>query len=551
MNRQDAEQFLTASLKPIFGFALKRCKSVPDAEDLAQEIAARTFRALLAREDVEDPTHFLWTVAHNTLCNYYRDTAKNAVGVSLDEATFLTAPADDPDDADAQTLRRLRQEIAYLSETQRRIVIAYYFENRKQAEIARELNVPVGTVKWHLFEAKKELKRGMQTMRETSELRFHPIKFDSYGTVGSIGTKSPAEFFRSALAQNLCYSVRNRAKTVNEIADDLGVSPIYVGSEAEHLAEYGFLRFEKGKYLANFLISEPTVELLTLQNEMYRRAAVLFANDLFDALTGSEILDDPGILCGQTDGAVRLREAEKADRNFVFFALIPYIAACAQDEREEQAVSFEEVATYRPDGAHDIYHATILPEHLTLPADYVPMKNWSGPMWEACGGRTLWRVDSEWSDRPLPTPHFSEDAKRVLLLYAREQEDALAVEEYAWLAERGYLKTTGDPDGNFKSAWQVVVLATREIREKLLSLGAQIKEKHRAAFDALKAPYTAAVLDSVPAHLRKVKQYELQFLFRSDGWFLLHCLTALLQNGKLKEPTQGQRKALSMLILEE
>ena len=49
--------------------------------------------------------------------------------------------------------------------------------------------------------------------------------------------------------------------------------------------------------------------------------------------------------------------------------------------------------------------------------------------------------------------------------------------------------------------------------------------------------YAEAVLESVPAHLRNVKEYELQFVFHADGWFLVHCITTLLKNGKLKKPT--------------
>ena len=54
MDRQDVEKTVTEYLKPIFGFALKRCKSVQDAEDLSQEIAAKAFRALLVKDDVAD-----------------------------------------------------------------------------------------------------------------------------------------------------------------------------------------------------------------------------------------------------------------------------------------------------------------------------------------------------------------------------------------------------------------------------------------------------------------------------------------------------------------
>ena len=159
MNRQDVKKIITEYLKPIFGFALKRCKSIHDAEDLSQEIAIRAFRALLVKDDVVDMGKFIWTVAHNTLSNYYRDAAKSMFGVSIDEVAELIDPYSELDtDDNRDAIRRLQTEIAYLSKLQRRIVIAYYFENRKQADIAWELGIPLGTVKWHLFEAKKELK---------------------------------------------------------------------------------------------------------------------------------------------------------------------------------------------------------------------------------------------------------------------------------------------------------------------------------------------------------------------------------------------------------
>ncbi len=319
MNRQDAERIITEYLKPVFGFALKRCKNIHDAEDLSQEIVTKAFRALLARDDIGDTGRFIWTVAHNALSNYYRDAAKGMTGVSLDEvAELLAAPEVEIGiDDSAEAIRSLQREIAYLSGLQRRIVIAYYFENRRQADIAREMGIPLGTVKWHLFEAKKELKRGMDTMRKSGELKFNPIRFHSIGTNGCAGTKATEDFLHSALSQNICYSVRNTAKTINEIADDLGVSPVYVETEAAYLEEYGFLRQQKDKYIVNFIISEPTAELLTMQDKMYKRAAGLFANALYDELTASGLLDDPAILCRQTDGPVLLTEEPEADRNFI------------------------------------------------------------------------------------------------------------------------------------------------------------------------------------------------------------------------------------------
>ncbi len=552
MNRQDAEKIITEYLKPIFGFALKRCKTPHDAEDLSQDIVLKAFRALLIKDDIGDVNKFIWTIAHNALSNYYRDSAKSVIGVSIDDVAELIADPDSiiDDEADADVVRRLQSEIAYLSKLQRKIVIAYYFENRKQADIAKDLDIPLGTVKWHLFEAKKELKRGMDTMRKTSELKFNPIKFNGYGINGSSGSRNPDEFFRSSLTQNICYSVRNIAKTVNEIADDLGVSPVYVETEVDILEEYGFLVKQKDKYLINFCISEPTAELLTMQNDMYKKAAELFANELFDELTNSGILDDPRIFCNYTlpDS---MQDNPQRDKNFLLWSLIPYIAAWSGEAIMDKRITFEEVATIRPDGGYNIMHASVFPDDMVLPVDYVYMKNWCGPMWNEHGGRILWQIDSEWSDRGDYKGFFvyADDAKRVLSLYEHEQEFLLSKEDYAWLSERGYIKTWGDYDGCFKTAWKLVVLTDKTVQRELLSIGDRIKAKYKEDFDRIKAPYAKAIIESVPAHLQKIKEYELQYVFHSDGWFLLHCIVTLLNNGKLKPPTDEQRKSLTTMII--
>ena len=69
MKRQDAEKIITEYLKPIFGFALKRCKNAQDAEDLSQDIVLKAFRALLIKDDIGDVSKFIWAIAHNTLSN--------------------------------------------------------------------------------------------------------------------------------------------------------------------------------------------------------------------------------------------------------------------------------------------------------------------------------------------------------------------------------------------------------------------------------------------------------------------------------------------------
>lgn len=552
MDRQFAEKITTEYLKPIFGFALKRCKNIQDAEDLSQEIVLRAFRALLLREDIVDAEKFIWIIAHNALSNYYRDNVRNMVGISIDEiADTLVDLTVEPEEEKVDAVHRLQGEIAYLSKLQRRIVIAYYFENRRQADIAEELGIPLGTVKWHLFEAKKELKRGMDTMRNTSELKFNPIQFKSYGISGASGTKSLEEFFRATLPQNICYSVRRDYKTINEIADDLGVSPVYVESEVEFLEEYGFLLKQKDKYIANFIMEEPTEEFLTLMSQTYAAAAKLFANDLYDTLMASGLLDDPSILCSQTDGPVTLTEEIIPERNFILWSLIPYITAFSgrKLQKEKSNITFDEVATYRPDGSHNIFRATVYNPDLKGAKDVLSLGDWSGPSWNGWDGNIFWQIQCQWTNREMIQGYqYEANARRILSLYQREQQELLSRDEYTWLAEQGLIKTCGEYDGIFKSAWQIVILRDQKVQEKLLEIGQQVKARHLDAFDELKKPYAKATLEAVPPHLRKVKEFELQYMFHDDARFLLHCMLELLESGKLTELPQGQRKAACTLI---
>lgn len=551
MKRERAEKLTTEYLTAIYGFALKRCANLQDAEDLTQEIVLKVFRSFLCRDDIEAPDKFIWTVAHNTLSNYYREKTKIAMGIPMgDFAELLSLDNDTADDlVEKETIDRLHKEIAYLSKLQRKIVIAYYFENKKQETIATELGIPLGTVKWHLFEAKKNLKKGIDTMRQIGQLQFNPIKFELCGTNGSPGTKGAnSNLLRSTFSQNIVYSVWKEAKTVGKIADDLGVSPVYVESEAEYLAEYGFLTEKSGKYLCNILIDEASNELIALKDKMYRQAAKVFANELFDELTNSGILKDPRIICAQTDKPITLTSHERADDHFILWSLIPYIAARSGEGLMDQSISFDEVATIRPDGGHNLCYASIAAPNVKSPMYFESMLQFCGSCWNRNEDYTLWQIDSEWSSQRI-NDGYIDKAGRILSLLSRKEDDLLSKDEYAFLAENGIIKTNGDDDSNFKTAMQIVWLENTDINNELIAIGDRIKERHWSEFEAWKKPFVKAVLNETPKHLQKMQKYGLQYIFFSDGWFILHCLKELVNHGKLKLPTEEQKKSLTTIIV--
>lgn len=551
MVQKQAERIIAQYLKPIYGFALKRCISLQDAQDLAQEIAFKVFRALLIRDDIENVEKYIWTAAHNALANYYRDKTKRAIGIPIDELAE-TLPFDNESiSADEKELiERLHTEIAYLSKLQRRIVIAYYYENRQQEAIAKELGIPLGTVKWHLFEAKKELKEGMSSMREAGELKFNPIRFSMCGFSGSTGTKGGVEsFLRSSLAQNIAYCVSKEAKTINEIAAALGVSPVYVESEAEYLEEYGFLIKKNNKYLINFLLEEGNEEIAAIMNNMYQQAAKRFANELFDALADSPVLEDDNMFCfNRMEGIDEIEKVPifKKDKNFMLWALIPYIAALSGEELRDRRISFEEACTIRPDGGQNICYASIEGGH--EPMYFDSMLKFCGPCWNGFADKfILWTIDTEWSRRRVDENYQLRVRQDLAILERFLKGEELSEYEMAYMYEKGYLRRYSSEKGAW-TALQIGWIRNEEANKTILAYGDRIKEKCKAEFDAAKAPYVKAVLDATPKHLHKMKMFGLQYVFYSDAWFILHCMKELVNNGKLKPPTDEQKKSLTTLI---
>ncbi|MBE6563589.1 MAG: sigma-70 family RNA polymerase sigma factor [Ruminococcaceae bacterium] len=541
MDAINAEKIITEYMRPIFGFALKRTKSEADAEDLSQEIVMKAYRALVTKDDVGDAEKFIWAIAHNTLANYYRDTARQYVGISVDEITeTLWDGEEDPSEKliREETAARLQKEIAYLSKLRRRIIIAYYYENKKQSEIAKELGVPEGTVKWNLYEAKKELKKGMDTMRR-NELKFNPVKFELCGASGSYGPQMiGSKNFESAISQNILYAVREEPLTVNEIADALGISPVYVEDEAEKLADNGFLTKHGSKYLCNIIIDEPTNELFALEEEMYKKAAYLYANALYDELSADPILDDPSVI-----------SCEK-DKNFLMWSLIPYLASNCRPSDEKDKVSFEEAATPRPDGGVNIGYATVIHHDVKRPM------LWDAITKEFCGAGSfespkslLWQTDTPWSGGKRIDRAYIHRTERILSLFERERDGGeLSLDDCVFLAENGFKRIENTEYGHIAHN-ECVVIHGKENADKLRAIGIKVRERYKKEFYALKKPYSKAVIENTPKQMRKMQEFVQQYLLSSDGWFLIYCLWELVENGKLQVPEEKDRSSVTKIII--
>lgn len=220
----------------------------------------------------------------------------------------------------------------------------------------------------------------------------------------------------------------------------------------------------------------------------------------------------------------------------------------------DKAVSFEEAATMRPDGGHNICQAFISTAKDTLPKYHDSLRNLGGPCWNRHKEWIWWFIDNEWSERRLVDDSFIFKAEEALKLIDREYNDdagLLSADEYAFLVEFGIMRMIGNYDDIFKTAYKCVFINGKRMKDKMLSIGDKIKEKHFDEFNALKKPFIDAVLRTTPKQLHTMKKFCLQSIFTSDGYFMAHCLKELVNNGKLKLPDENEKKSLSMLIIRD
>lgn len=533
------EEIIKEYIQKIYGFTLRKTATLQDAEDLTQEISLKLYRALNSNPDISNFEAYLWRTCHNVLANYYRGRVRSFVSVDIDGLSECIKDSDKTPEESLivqENIKSLGAEIAHLSKIQRQVITLYYYSGKKQEEIALLLGIPKGTVKWHLFEAKSELKKGMESMRNISELKFNPVKFNLMGLSGAIGTMGgTGSFFRSSLSQNIAYCIYKGERTINEIADLLGVSPVYVESEIEFLEEYGFILKRPGnKYIANILIDEPNTKIMELQNEMYEKAAKLISNEVFDRLYGNEILDSEMLY--YPDG----------DRNFLMWAIVLYALACSETD-EAHTISFEEAATVRKDGGQNIPYASIENEAVPKPKYFESMKNWYGPMWNGTENLILWQINSQWSDRNQDMDSYQMHIQRDLKLLDRfTKGDLLSTDEYAYMVEKGYIKGIYD---NF--SLDIVWIKDKETKMRLLQIASEIKMKYKNELRQIKEKYIKYVLADTPKHLQKMQSFGLPYIFKSDGWFLLYSVIELLENGRLSIVPEEKRKSLATLIISE
>ena len=125
------------------------------AEDLAQDVMLMVFRKSAQVRDREAFRYWLFTIARNTLRSYYDKHRREVETVDLaDVSDRSLAVSEKPGDTPAFEFLHW---MAFLDSRESEVMRLRFIEDWEYHEIAAARSIPIGTVQWRVFNAKKKL----------------------------------------------------------------------------------------------------------------------------------------------------------------------------------------------------------------------------------------------------------------------------------------------------------------------------------------------------------------------------------------------------------
>ena len=150
--------------EPIYLMLLRMTHSPVDADDLTIEAFGKAFRQLSSYTPQNTFATWLFSIASNhgidfIRCQHMRLVPLNSMSVTdEDDAYEYPFPSDDPTPEEELITRQrdkiVRDLVDRLAPRYRRIVNMRYFDELSYEEIAKQLNIPLGTVKIQLRRAR-------------------------------------------------------------------------------------------------------------------------------------------------------------------------------------------------------------------------------------------------------------------------------------------------------------------------------------------------------------------------------------------------------------
>ncbi len=231
-------------------FCVKRISDSEAAKDLAQDILYEAVRALSSDREIVSFYSWYWKTARNKYADYIRH--KRNPDLPIEAAGGIAADVPQPIEKliAEEDISALNYSLSRLASSYREIMIRFYLREQSVQSVADDLGIPVGTVKRRLFDARKQLKERFDNMNNIGKSAYAPAQADWFW--GGSMSRASQLMDSSKIVPQIIVICRTEQKSVNDIADEMGVAPVYLEEILERMTEEKLLISPaKGKYLSN------------------------------------------------------------------------------------------------------------------------------------------------------------------------------------------------------------------------------------------------------------------------------------------------------------
>jgi RNA polymerase sigma-70 factor (ECF subfamily) len=143
--------------RAVYHLAVRTLRDGEEAKDATQEAFFKAFRALRTFRRGAKFSTWIFTIAYRVCCDRLARRKRFSGDELPDRADPAAGPPEQAERADEA--RRLRAAIDALPEKYRTVITLFHLQNKQYEEIAQVLDLPLGTVKTHLFRAKEQLRK--------------------------------------------------------------------------------------------------------------------------------------------------------------------------------------------------------------------------------------------------------------------------------------------------------------------------------------------------------------------------------------------------------
>lgn len=172
---QDAyKKLMDKYQKPLYFHVLKMVRNHEQVEDLVQEAFMKAFRNLDSYNTNYAFSTWLYRITTNHTIDYLRKKKLNTTSINDPVKTRdgeMEIQIQDESETDREIIRKERKKIIHqaindLPKKYRRVIEMRHLQELSYQEISDQLDLPLGTVKAHIFRAREMLYKELKDKRE-------------------------------------------------------------------------------------------------------------------------------------------------------------------------------------------------------------------------------------------------------------------------------------------------------------------------------------------------------------------------------------------------